>query len=71
VTPAWQGRGYGTALLRPVLERCDADGVPAYLESSTPRGRALYDRNGFEVVEECRFAHDGPPVWRMWREPRA
>jgi GNAT superfamily N-acetyltransferase len=70
VTPAWQGRGYGTALMRPVLERCDADGVPAYLETSTPGGRKLYGRNGFEVVEESQFANDAPPVWRMWREPR-
>jgi GNAT superfamily N-acetyltransferase len=71
VTPAWQGRGYGAALLRPMLERCDSDRVPAYLEASTPRNRALYERNGFEVVEEGRYAEDGPPLWRMWREPRA
>lgn len=70
VAPAWQGRGFGAALLRPVLERCDADGTPAYLEASTPRNRALYERHGFEVVEECRYASDGPPLWRMWREPR-
>jgi GNAT superfamily N-acetyltransferase len=70
VTPAWQGRGYGSALLRPVLERCDAAGTPAYLEASTPRNRALYERHGFEVLEECRYASDGPPLWLMWREPR-
>jgi ribosomal protein S18 acetylase RimI-like enzyme len=70
VAPAWQGRGYGAALLRAVLERCDADRVPAYLEASTPRNLALYERNGFEAVEECRYAADGPPLWRMWREPR-
>jgi GNAT superfamily N-acetyltransferase len=70
VTPSWQGRGYGTALMRPVLERCDADRVPAYLETSTQGGRKLYERNGFEVVEECHLADDAPPVWRMWREPR-
>ena len=69
VAPAWQGRGFGAALLRPVLERCDQDRVPAYLEASTPRNRALYERHGFEVVEECRYASDGPPMWRMWREP--
>ena len=70
VTSAWQGRGYGAALLRPILERCDADGTAAYLEASTPRNRVLYERNGFEVMEECRYAEDGPPLWRMWREPR-
>jgi ribosomal protein S18 acetylase RimI-like enzyme len=71
VATAWQGRGFGSALLRPVLERCDAEGVPAYLEASTPRNRALYERNGFEVVEECRYVDDGPPMWLMWRVPRA
>jgi GNAT superfamily N-acetyltransferase len=71
VTPAWQGRGYGAALMRPVLERCDAQGVGAYLEASTPRNRALYERHGFEVVEECTYARDAPPLWRMWREPKA
>lgn len=70
VTTAWQGRGYGAALLRPMLERCDSERLPAYLEASTPRNRALYERHGFEVVEEGRYAADGPPLWRMWREPR-
>ena len=71
VRRAWQGRGYGAALLRGVLVRCDAERLPAYLEASTARNRALYERNGFETVEECRYAKDGPPVWRMWREPKA
>jgi GNAT superfamily N-acetyltransferase len=71
VTPAWQGRGFGAALLQPVLERCDRERTPAYLEASTPRNRALYERHGFEVMEECRYAPDGPPIWRMWREPHA
>ena len=68
VTPAYQGRGFGSALLRPVLDRCDAEGTPAYLEASSPRNRALYERHGFEVRDEIRVA-DSPPVWPMWREP--
>ena len=69
VAPAWQGRGYGAALLRPALERCDHEGVPAYLEASTKRNCALYERHGFAKLEECRYASNGPPLWRMWREP--
>lgn len=69
VARAWQGRGFGSALLRPILDRCDRERTPAYLEASSPRNRALYERHGFEVVEECRYAGDGPPLWRMWREP--
>ncbi len=71
ITPAWQGRGYGAALLRPMLDRCDAERLPAYLEASSPRNCALYERHGFEVVEEGRYSRDAPPLWRMWREPKS
>ncbi len=69
VAPEWQGRGLGTALMRPALEALDAAGTPAYLESSTPRSRALYQRNGFEVTGEFNLPSAGPPLWQMWREP--
>lgn len=65
-----QGRGIGTALLGPVLERCDADGMPAYLNAGSPRSRELYRRHGFEVTEEFNLPDEGPPLWRMWRDPR-
>lgn len=68
--PARQGRGIGSALLGTVLERADTDAMPAYLESSKERNLPLYARFGFEVVEEYRSGGGGPPIWRMWREPR-
>lgn len=71
VEPGSQGNGAGSTLVRPVLERCDAEKAPAYLEATSPRNLALYARNGFEVVEEMRLPGGGPPVWRMWREPGA
>jgi GNAT superfamily N-acetyltransferase len=64
------GQGTGSALLRPMLERCDAEDVPAYLNAGSPRSRELYRRHGFEVTEEFRLPYDGPPLWRMWRDPR-
>lgn len=70
VDPDWQGRGLGAALLAPVLQRCDRDRLPAFLEASTPRNRALYERHGFEVTEEFSLGSSAPPQWRMWREPR-
>jgi GNAT superfamily N-acetyltransferase len=70
VDPLWQGRGLGAALLAPVLERCDSERVPAFLEASTPRNRALYERHGFTVTEEFRLGRSAPPQWRMWRDPR-
>jgi ribosomal protein S18 acetylase RimI-like enzyme len=71
VEPEAQGRGLGTALMRPIVERCDREQLPAYLEASTPRNRACYERQGFEVTEEFHFPKDGPPSWRMWRDARA
>src|SRR5262249_47440839 len=70
VASAWQGRGYGAALLRPARWGAPAAGVPAYREASSPENLGLYDRQGFGAVEECRYAADGPPLWPMWREPR-
>ncbi len=65
-----QGKGVGGALMRPVLEHCDAEGIPCYLESSKERNVPFYRRHGFEVVEEVLLPGDGPPIWTMWREPR-
>jgi len=70
VDPDWQGSGLGGALMRPVLDQLDAGAMPAYLEASTPRSRALYERNGFEVTGEFNMPRGGPPIWLMWREPR-
>jgi RimJ/RimL family protein N-acetyltransferase len=68
VSPAWQGKGIGTALLAPMLARCDRERMPAYLEASSPRNRACYERNGFRATGEMRVS-DSPPLWPMWREP--
>ena len=70
VERAGQGRGIGSALLRPMLERCDADRAAAYLNAGSPRSRELYRRHGFEVTEKFRLPDGGPPLWRMWRDPR-
>jgi GNAT superfamily N-acetyltransferase len=66
--PPHQGRGLGTALMAPVLELCDRDGVPAYLESSKERNIDFYSRFGFRVMKEVRLPR-GPNMWPMWRDP--
>jgi GNAT superfamily N-acetyltransferase len=68
--PAAQRRGIGGRLLTPVLDRCDDQGIGAYLESSKEQNLAFYARFGFTVTGELTLPQ-GPPLWPMWREPKA
>lgn len=66
--PGLQGRGIGSALLGPVLERCDARAVPAFLECSKESNVRFYSQHGFVVTDQVDLP-DGPPLWLMWRKP--
>ncbi|APA98539.1 GNAT family N-acetyltransferase [Nocardia seriolae] len=68
--PGVRGCGYGRALLDSRLERCDAEGLPAYLESSKPANVPYYERFGFETDGTLDATDGGPPLWPMWRTPR-
>lgn len=68
VHPDYQGTGIGSALLRAVLDRCDLEGVAAYLEADE-RSKLLYLKHGFEATGELRLP-EGPSFWPIWRAPR-
>ncbi len=68
--PDHQGRGLARQLVDHVLRRCDADGLPAWLETTDPANPPIYERLGFHTV-----AHVAPAAWLLglWvlrREPR-
>jgi ribosomal protein S18 acetylase RimI-like enzyme len=69
VRPDRQGQGAGSALLRHMTDRLDRERVPAYLEASSERNRALYERHGFEQRGDLTLP-DGPTLWLMWRDPK-
>ena len=56
--------------MAPVLERCDREGAPAYLETAKESNLGFYRKSGFEVNAEMPIK-GGPMIWGMWREPRA
>ena len=68
--PTVRGQGFGQALMRSRLQRCDAEFCPAYLESSKPENVPYYQRFGFTVTGEIKLPNGGPPMWPMWREPQ-
>jgi ribosomal protein S18 acetylase RimI-like enzyme len=68
--PSQQGRGLGTALITPMVERADREGVGMYLESSKQTNVPYYARFGFRVTKELHHRRNGPTMWLMWREPR-
>ncbi|HWA54117.1 MAG TPA: GNAT family N-acetyltransferase [Solirubrobacterales bacterium] len=67
--PDHRGRGVGMGLLAATLARIDAEGAPAFLESSNPVNTPRYERLGFSVCGEFELPEDGPTVTQMWREP--
>ncbi|RAL12578.1 GNAT family N-acetyltransferase [Aspergillus homomorphus CBS 101889] len=53
--PNYHRRGLGSQLLRWGLKQADEAGVETFL-ASTPQGRRLYEKHGFEVVREYEVA---------------
>jgi ribosomal protein S18 acetylase RimI-like enzyme len=65
VTPAAQGHGIGTELMRAAAELACSRGFTAIVlgvEDSNPRARRLYERLGYEPFASDEFAYVGAPV---------
>lgn len=71
VDPAHQGQGWSTVLLKEVLQRCDQEQMPAYLETAAEDNLSLYQRHGFVVTNILKdLPGNPPPLWCMWRQPQ-
>jgi GNAT superfamily N-acetyltransferase len=68
--PDHAGRGAGMGLLADNLARIDAEGMPAFLESSNPANDHRYARLGFASCGSFELGEDGPSVTQMWRDAR-
>jgi GNAT superfamily N-acetyltransferase len=68
--PDDRGKGIGMALLEHDLALIDADGFPAYLESSNPANNHRYAGVGFEEVGGFSYPGGDPVVTTMWRPAR-
>ncbi|MCW2979476.1 MAG: puromycin N-acetyltransferase [Solirubrobacterales bacterium] len=66
VAPEGQGAGLGTKLLGKTLERANTAGLPTYLEATSERNAALYERLGFKHLGPFTVL-GSPPLWPMRR----
>ena len=67
VLPEHQGKGWGGAAIRAGLDKADAAGLPALLETATERNVGLYTSLGFEILSEWDVPKGGPHFWTMLR----
>ncbi len=66
IDPDYQGQGYASRLLKPMLAKLDENNLPCYLESPE-RNLALYEHFGFEVVEHIAMPEFDTEIWLMLR----
>lgn len=68
VDPKFQGKGYASRLLKPMLARLDAAKMPCYVETSTEEYVLIYQHFGFKVIYEAVLPGSGSKMWAMLRE---
>lgn len=68
VEPGFQGMGIGSAMLERFCARMDAAGTMSWLETDKPQNVTLYERHGYEVVDETDIL--GTHNWWMRRPSR-
>ncbi len=66
--PKAQKKGLGTALLKLLLDKADAEDKPVYLETHEPKNVAYYERFGFNLIHTATIPAHGLDIWCMLRE---
>jgi GNAT superfamily N-acetyltransferase len=67
VTPAAQGQGLASALIRPFVHEADTRGLDAYTETMTPANVPLYEHFGLKCMEEVRIPNTELCLWGFFR----
>ncbi len=68
--PGHRGRGVARRLLERTLDRCDVEGLPAWLETTEAATAGMYERFGFHTVAAIDGGTVLPGLWVMRREPQ-
>lgn len=68
VDPAFQGKGYGSSLMRSMLKKIDEQGLPVYLETSLEKNVRYYEEFGFNLIKEALIPETDVYQWFMLRD---
>jgi len=67
VDPKFQGRGYASALMKPILARIDQEHLPCYIETENEKNVSIFQNYGFKVVEVDTIPGTDVNNWAMLR----
>ena len=70
IGPRFQGKGFASLLIRPMLSRIDKENLVCYLETIDEKNVAIYQHFGFEIVERSFVPETGFTNWAMLRKTR-
>lgn len=68
VEPRVQRQGYGSALLKPMLDRFDEEKAECSLDTMKGDNLSFYERFGFKVVAEGKVPKTNVTLWLMTRK---
>jgi len=68
VSPKFQGKGFGSKLLRPMLSKIDKEYLPCYLETIDEKNVSIYERFGFKIIDKSIIPETEFTNWAMLRE---
>jgi GNAT superfamily N-acetyltransferase len=67
VAASERGRGIGSALLAPIIARCDRDRLPIYLNTNTDDNVRFYRGRGFDVIRDVELDRGRMHLFEMRR----
>lgn len=63
VEPAFQGKGYGSSLLSPILKEAEKTNTPVYLETAQSKNISFYQHMGFKLIREVEEPTSQVRIW--------
>ena len=67
VEPEFQGKGFGSKLIKALIEDSTNEALPVYLETATEKNVEMYKKFGFRVIEKVDLPVINISQWCMIR----